>query len=346
MKKIFICLSVLLVLSIPAFSQETETKVVDEVIAQVNDGVITLSRIKREMKDAVDSFVAQGKTREEAQKLVNEKQGEMIATLINEELIMQRGKEMGIEKDVEIAVNQRLSDIMKQYGLKTVEALNAEMEKQNVDPADFKNNLARQITRERVIQQDVQAKLYWSFNGKELKDYFDAHKDKFTQPETISFSELFLGFAGRDEASVREKAKQLLAQLKGGADWAKLVKENGDAPVIAQEGGKAEKLRIKDLPKLLAENLKDVKIGGYTQPFDAEQLGVIILKVDAREQASSQSVYDEAAVRMAIMNERYPKEEEKFFTKLRADAYIKINDTYRPMVSPILFADERKTKNN
>src|SRR5436189_514047 len=137
MKKLFVTLSVLLMLGVSGFSQETETRVIDEVVAQVNDGVITLSRVKREIKDAVDSFVQQGKTREEAQKLVNEKQGEMIATLINEELILQKGKEMGLEKDVEVAVNERLAEIMKQVNVKTVEALNAEMEKQGVNPADF-----------------------------------------------------------------------------------------------------------------------------------------------------------------------------------------------------------------
>ena len=116
MKKLFVSLSVLLLLGVSGFAQETETRVVDEVVAQVNDGVITLSRVKREIKDAVDSFVQQGKTREEAQKMVNEKQGEMIATLINEELLMQKAKEMGLEKEVDISVNERLADIMKQSG--------------------------------------------------------------------------------------------------------------------------------------------------------------------------------------------------------------------------------------
>jgi hypothetical protein len=224
--------------------------------------------------------------------------------------------------------------------------MNAEMEKQGIDPVDFRNNLTHQVTRDRVLQQELQAKLYWEPNGKTLKDYYEAHKDKFTQPETISFSELFLGFAGREEAAVREKAKQLSAQLKAGADWKKIVDENGDPGVVTQGTGKAEKVSVAELPKLLSESLKNLKVGDYTAPFDGEQLGVIILRVDAREQASAQSVYNEPAIRMAMMNERLPKEQEKFFSKLRADAYIKINDTYRPMVSPILFANERKEKSN
>ncbi|MEO7539830.1 MAG: hypothetical protein ABIV21_07370, partial [Pyrinomonadaceae bacterium] len=75
-------------LGITAFSQETQTRVVDEVVAVVNDGVITLSRVKKESKNIIDAYVHEGKTREEAQKIVDEKQGELIANLINEELLV------------------------------------------------------------------------------------------------------------------------------------------------------------------------------------------------------------------------------------------------------------------
>ena len=44
--------------SLPGFAQESELKVVDEVVAQVNDGVITLSRVKREMDTLVESLIA------------------------------------------------------------------------------------------------------------------------------------------------------------------------------------------------------------------------------------------------------------------------------------------------
>jgi hypothetical protein len=39
----------------------------------------------------------------------------------------------------------------------------------------------------------------------------------------------------------------------------------------------------------------------------------------------------------------YPDALKKYMSKLRTDAYIKISETYRPVVSPLLFADERTT---
>lgn len=327
-----------------AAAQETETKVVDEVVAQINDGVITLSRIKRESKDIVDSKVQAGESREEAQKAVDAKQGELIANLINEELLIQKAKELGVEDDVEATLNQRFVEIMKQYKLSSLDALYEEMRRQNVDPVEMREIWRKQATRDKVLQREVQTKLYWSFNTKELKDYYEKNKAKFTKPETITLSEIFLNFAGRDEAAVRTKAKDLVSQLRNGADFIKLVTENSDRPDAAKTKGKVETVVVKELDTKFAEALKGVKVGGVTDPIELDGVGVHILHVDERTAASNESVFDESAVRLEMMRERIPSEQKKFMSGLRTESYIKISETYRPLVNPILYADERKEK--
>ena len=331
-------------MTVSTFAQETETKVVDEVVAQVNDGVITLSRIKREAKEIVDGKVEGGMKREEAQKQIDEKQGEMIANLINEELLIQRAKELGIERDIEESLNQRFVEIMKQYNLKTLDALYEEMRKQNVDPQEMREMWRKQVTRDRVLQREVQSKLYWSFNGKQLKEYYEKNKAKFTKQEMITLSEIYLNFAGRDEAAVREKAKTIVAQIRGGADFAKLVAENSDRPNAAKTNGKVDALPVKELDPKFATAIKDVKIGGVTDPIELDGVGITILQVDERTAASKDSEFNEEAVRLAMMNEGIAGEQKKYMSGLRENSYIKISETYRPVVSPILFADERKAK--
>ena len=325
-------------------AQETEEKIVDEVVAQVNEGVITLSRVKREAKNIVDTEVQQGKKREDAQKLVDEKKGELIANLINEELLIQKAKELGLDSEIEADLNQRFLQIMKQYNLKTLDALYQEMEKTGVDPQEIREVWRKQAVRDRVLQKEVQAKVYWGASGKELKDYFEKNKSRFTKPETVSISEIFLSFAGKDEAAVREKAKQLVTQLRGGADFAKLVSENSDRPDAAKTKGKADTLNVKDLDEKFASAVKELKAGGYSDPIEIDQIGINILRVDERSQASSESFFDENAVRLAILSEKAPAEQKKFMTTLRTDSYIKISENYRAEVAPILFAEERKAK--
>ncbi|MBK9165117.1 MAG: peptidylprolyl isomerase [Acidobacteria bacterium] len=326
-----------------ALAQETEERVVDEVIAQVNEGVITLSRVKQEIKSLVDAGVEQGKTREVAEQELAGKKGELIAGLINEELILQRGKELNIDREVEQSVNQRFLQIMEQNKLKTLDALYAEMRRNGVNPDDIRELWRRQVTRELVIQQDVQRKVYWETTPRELQEYFNKNKERFTKPETVTLSEIFLGFAGRSEGAVRQRATDIVQQLRGGADFLKTVGETSDRPNAAASGGKLEEYRLADLDAKFAKAIEGKKVGEYTDPIEIDQIGVVILRVDARSAASNESRFDENAVRMAILQEKLPEANKKFYAKLREDAYIKINDQYRPEVAPILYAEERTT---
>ncbi len=338
-------IAVLILTNLSAFAQENEAKVVDEVVAQVNDGVITLSRIKREMKTAADSYVAEGKkTPEQAKADVEGKQGELIANIINEELLLQKGKELpGIESDVQAQINQRFLSIMKQQNLKTLDALYKEMEKTGINYEEIREVWRKQATRDAVFQREVDSRVYGSFTSKAIKSYYEANKAKFTKPETVTISEIFLGFAGRDEPTVREKAKQIALQAKSGADFGKLAEENSDRPDVKTNKGKAGTFNLKDMDERFIKPLQGIKAGGVTDPIEIEE-GMEILRVDARTQATSESFFDENEVRKIMTYEKLPEERKKYMATLRNESYIKINDTYRPMVAPILFVDDRKTE--
>jgi hypothetical protein len=327
-------------------AQEVEERIVDEVIAVVNEGVITLSRLKREIKLLVDTEVEQGKNREEVERDLAGKKGELIASLINEELLLQRGKDLKVDTDVEAVVNQRFLQIMKEYNLKTLDALYAEMQKQGVNPRDIRELWRKQATREEVIRREVQLKLYWQPGPKELKEYFDANKSKFLKPETVTLSEIFLNYAGRSEDDVRRLANSIVAQLRAGADFEKLVVEHSERPDAAQTKGKVDTFPIPDLEDKIQKAIQGKKPGEVTDPIDMERVGLVILRIDARKAASTEANFDENEIRMAILQQRFSEEQKKFMATLREDAYIKINESYRPIVAPILYAEERKGNGN
>ena len=288
----------------------------------------------------------EGKTREEAEKTITERKGELIASMINEQLLQQKGKEYGMETEIEARVNQQLLQKMKELKLNTLEELNEAMRQGGVDPEEVRGFYRDQIVRDMVFEREVDGKIYWGLGSKEMKDYFEKNKAKFTKPETYTLSEIFLGFAGRDEEQVRAKAKELIAQLKGGADFEKLVIENSDSPGKETSKGKVGSFtaeQIKQIGEKFVKALENVKVGGFTEPVEVVE-GIHIFRVDDHQKATSESFFDENAIRQAIARERIPEGRKKFMTELRKDAYIKINDEYRPIVSPLLFADDRKTE--
>lgn len=333
----------LFLMNFSAAAQETDLKVVDEVVAQVNDNVITLSSVKRYSQIFVEALVKQGKTKEQAQTEVDSKMGELIANLVNEELVMQKGKELGVDADVDAEINQRFLQMMKENNMRSLEKLFEAMRTEGLDPDQIREEWRRQLTREFVMQRDVFSKIYWGWTAKEIKDYFEKNKTKFTKPETVTISEIFLNLAGRDMEQLREKAKKIVEQLRAGGDFEKIAIENSDRQDVTTTKGKVGVLKISELTEVFAKPLKDLKVGGVTDPIEIAE-GIEILRVDERSAASSESVFDETEVRRAMTGEKYGDETKKYYAKLREESYIKINETYRPLVAPLLFAEERKTE--
>lgn len=337
---VFLLVAAFLLAAGSVFAQESEAVVVDEVVAQVNDGVITLSRVKSEMKGQIANLVQQGKTPEAAKAEVEAKKAELIANLITEEMIVQKGKDLGYDSSVEAEINKRFGQIMKEQGIKTLELLYAEMRKANIEPNDLRESWRKQIINGMVLQNEVDRKVYGGWSNKEVKEYYEKNKSKFTKPETVTLSEIFLGFAGRNTDEVRKNADDIIAQARGGADFGKLATEKSDRPDAATTKGAVGTFKVAELDEKVGGAVKNLKTGEITK-FETDE-GVEILKMDNRVAASNEIVFDENAIRSAMTYEKLPEERKKYISELRKDSYVKIAEPYKATVEPFLPAIDAK----
>jgi peptidyl-prolyl cis-trans isomerase SurA len=317
----------------PVHAQEGEPVVVDEVIAQVNDGVVTLSQLKREMKEAIDLYKQRGMTEQQATAEIEKHRAELIATLINEQLLLQQGKELGMTERVEAEVNKRMLEVAKQNGITSIEKLDDAMRQAGIDPTATRQTLRAEIMKQAVLESEVDSKLFYGLSNDELHKYFDAHRDKFLKPEAVDLSEIFLSLAGKQEAEVKAQAMQLVDQLRKGADFATLAKAYSDRG--KENAGKVGLFQVTDLrPDILAA-IKNVKAGGVSEPLKTDE-GYQILRVDTRTAGTNTPVFNENQVREAITIERSPKAHDEYLQGLRDDAYIKIAKDYSDAVQPLL----------
>src|SRR5213080_1258442 len=168
-----------IVLPSGASAQEGEPVVVDEVIAQVNDGVVTLSQLKREMKERADTLRQNGVSEAQANAEVQKHKSELIATLINEQLLLQKGKDLDLTERVEAEVNRRMLDVAKENHITSIEKLDDEMRKAGLDPVAIRQTLRVEIMKQAVLESEVDSKVFYGYKPEEVRAYFDAHKDKF-----------------------------------------------------------------------------------------------------------------------------------------------------------------------
>ena len=340
---------VLLAPSPPVRAQEEGVpRVIDEVIAQVNADVITLSMLKKDMAEAVEALQQQrGISRQQAAEEIDRRRNEIIATLVNEQLLVQKGKEMGMNEDVEAEVNRRMLDVAKREGLKSLTALEQAMTARGISPASVRATMRTEIMKTWVLGREVDQKIFYSLTDSEVKNYYEANKEKFRKPESVALSEIFLSTVGKDPKEVRERADKLVAQLRtGGADFGALAmvqseRELDGKRTAPESKGKLGTYVMSDISKEdVAKALKNVQAGGITDPIETEG-GIIILRVDERTPAG-EAVFDDNKVREAITVSRMDKERKAYLDSLRRDAYIEVAKDYQEGVLPLLKVEAQK----
>lgn len=335
-----VAFSLICLLPTAASAQEGELQVVDEVIAQVNDDIITLSMLKRQTKERIDTLKQNGMPEQQATDEVTKKQADLIATLINEQLLLQRGKELDLAAEVEAEVNRRMLDVAKEQGITSIEKLDAAMRESGMDPVATRQTLRVELMKQAVVQQEVDRKLFFGLTMDELKKYFEANKDKFKKPESVAISEIFLSMAGKREADVKARAMELVTQLRAGADFGAMAAANSEREMNGQRiapgnKGKVGTFEVPNLRSDIAQAIKPVNVGGISEPLRSPE-GYQILRVDERTQGAATATFNENQVREAITIERTPKERETYLQNLRDDAYVKVSDSYRDAVMPLL----------
>jgi peptidyl-prolyl cis-trans isomerase SurA len=327
--------------------EEGVPTVLDEPVAQVNGDVILLSQLKRQNEEFKEQLLKRGVKPEDADKQIAERQAEIILNLINESLLMQKGKDIPrLSEEVEAGVNREVLRVAKDAGLSTLEELEVAMRREGMSLSDVRETLRRQYTGQAVLEREVDAKVYYGLTDDELRKYHEANRSKFV---SVTISEIFLNLAGRSEVELKAKADQIVAQARGGADFGELAVKNSEREqdgvrvatktrgLLSDKEGKARWFLITDLNPTISAAVKDLKAGGVSDPIKTDE-GYMILRVNERDDS-----FKENFVRNVITQERSPKEKENYLRRLRADAYIKPAKNYIDLVQPALDKDKQET---
>src|SRR5258708_30800413 len=160
--------------------------VVEEIIARVNNEIITRTEYAHSRDQLKQEAQQQNPTG--ADRVVAEKQRDILRDLIDQQLLLQKGKDLGITGDTELI--KRLDEMRKQMNLTTMEELEKAAEAQGASYEDFKQNLRNQIVTQRVIGQEVGSHL--AMNKDDVKKFYDQHKAEMERPEQVRLSEILI----------------------------------------------------------------------------------------------------------------------------------------------------------
>jgi peptidyl-prolyl cis-trans isomerase SurA len=300
----------LIIISFFFSSLTGEGKIVDRIIAVVNEEAITQS----ELQEALTLIKLQlGKRLSEYSE--KELQKEVLSQLITEKLIIARAKEAEINVPPE-EVEERLEEIRKQLGGE--EELARALKSQGLNIEFLRRTLENKIRAERLIRQEVLSQV--KIEPGEIEKYYYSHLSEFTQPARVKLRQLVVLFKG-DKNSALKKVEIVREKLKKGEDFIELIKKYSD--VLQEKKGALGYVKLEDLAPGIREKIKGLKIGEVAE-IEKER-GVWFLKVEAREKARIKSLKEVTPdIQTQLKMMKIEEVRQTWLEKLKQEAVIEI----------------------
>ena len=298
--------------------------VAEDIIARVNDQIITKSDYERALADMDQA----GRQHQETMQEISAAHRDLLRDLIDQQLWLSKGKELNVTGETELV--KRLDEIRKQYNLETIDDLEKAAREQGVSFEDFKANIRNQIITQEVMRQEVGEHI--QMTPGEVERYYEAHKQDYAQPESERLSEILISTGtGADDpakvAAAKAKADDIEARLHAGGDFAQLARSFSDGPT-ASEGGDLGQYKRGQLGKLLEDKTFNLNSGQYTDPILTRQ-GYIILKVVQHTPGGPRPYKDVTQdVEEAYYMSRMEPAIRDYLNKMRDEAFIQIKQGY------------------
>jgi peptidyl-prolyl cis-trans isomerase SurA len=293
--------------------------VVEDVIARVNDQIITRSEYERAEQGLIQDAQQSGASQAD----LDDKQKNLLRDMIDQQILLSKGKELGITGDAETM--RQLDDIRKQNHLDSMEALQKAAEQQGVSFEDFKQGIKDRAITQEVVRDEVGRHI--NLTRAQEQAYYDAHASEFMVPEQIHLSEILIptpeNATDAQISAAQTKADDVAAKIKGGANFADLAKTASGGPT-ASAGGDLGDFKRGTLGQVLEDATFPLAAGGVTAPIRTRQ-GFVILRVDSHQAAGVPPLAQvEPQVQEAVYMTSMQPALRAYLTKARDEAYVDI----------------------
>ncbi len=312
------------VLSPPVWAQEPV--LLDEIVARVNEEIITLTDLKKELSMLRSSLRQENQSPELLEQTFQKQKPNVLKTMIHNKMLVQKAEEFGIPDSVEPDVGRILEEMRAESGIPNMEVLDQVLRRQGSSLEDYRVSLKQRLVIDALLQQSVYSKL--TLLTPEIEAYYQENIDRYTEKAEVELKEILFLREGADEAQLRKKAQEVVAQLQAGASFEDLAKRFSDGPTASQGGGigsfKQGSMGV--AIEELAFQLEEGAVSGIIETEYGLQIIKVVSQVNAREKSLEE-------VRSEISMQLYQRKAEpglkKFVDELIEQSYIYVTPKYR-----------------
>ena len=319
-----------LFIGMPASGQQ----IIEQILVKVNGEILTKTDLEarqiqalRDQERAIDPEKL--KNDAELQKMLLEVTPAILAQSIDEMLLVQRARELGLRVTDDM-FKKTVEEIKTTNKIETDEQFAAALRGEGMTVEQFRRVFERQVLQQQVLRQEVGSKI--SLTEQEAREYYAAHPEEFTPQPTVTLREIFIAvpvqqreagasFSAADDEQAAAKARSVRARIAAGETFEKLVEELSEAGSKAN-GGLIGPILRNELSPALQKVLEGMKPGDVSEPIRTAR-GYQVVKLETAN-APTPAAYEEVRDLIAdkVVERKRLVERRKLVERLRAQAII------------------------
>jgi len=268
--------------------------------------------------------------------------------MIDDEILMRRAEKLGLLATDE-EVDRKFNEIKAPF---TQEEFDKRMQEKKITIADFKRDIRRSITVDKVLNKEVSSKI--NITDQDINDYYNAHKAEFNLIETqYHLAQIMVTGApdpqahnqndkAQNDGDARKKIQMIYNRLDSGDDFATLAMKYSEDPETTGNGGDlgtVPESSLKRTDPATRDSVMKLKPGQYSpiipvvNPQTKQAVGYRIVKVVAKEPAGQRELSDprvQQAIRTQLHDRREQLLKSAYYEVLRDSA--KVENYYAKQV--------------
>lgn len=306
------------------------------------EGVMATVNGRNVLRTEVDKYY-NNQTAEAPQKPTEEQADTLrlniLKELVDNEILMQRAEKLGLLA-TDDEVNAKLAEIKAPF---SQEEFDKRMAARGITLADFKADLRRSITVEKVLNKEVTSKI--NITDDDITAYYNEHKAEFnliepqyhlaqilvtTQPNPQARN---VANKAQNDAEARKKIQMIENRLDSGEDFASVAMNFSEQPETAQNGGDLGFIPESSLKsdKTAFEAISKLKPGQYSivlvvaDPNSHQIFGYRVVRLISKEAAGQRELKDprvQQAIREQLRDRREQLLKAAYYEVIREEAKV------------------------
>ena len=317
-----------------AVPSRPDARIIERILVKVNGEIITQSDLEDRQIAAIRARGVQPSTNAELFQLLEEVTPGVIGNLVEELLLIERGKELGYQLSDD-QFRDFLDNLKEENGIETDEEFIELLDRQEgMSLDDFRRLTERQMLASQVQSIEILNRV--AITDVEAREYYEAHIDEFTEPASVTLREIIIGMPRTGgllaDQRARTRANGVMERLSEGEDFATVASEVSDAP-SARNGGLIGPFQLNEIAETIQELIATLEVGGVSDLRRTPQGYQILLLEDLTDDTARPFEDVRNQISESVFNDRRQDEYAKYLDELRDEAIIEwksaeLNEAY------------------